>query len=56
VDLSDVRLAKARLGAAGIVPPVLVTVDDISAGKPDPEGFLLAARTLGVPPERPGHR
>lgn len=24
--------------------------EDVSAGKPDPEGFLLAARRLGVPP------
>src|SRR5262245_59052298 len=33
---ADRRLARARLGAAGIDPPVLVTVDDVSAGKPDP--------------------
>ncbi len=52
VTSADVRLARARLGAAGIVPPLLVTVEDISAGKPDPEGFLLAARRLGVAPER----
>jgi HAD superfamily hydrolase (TIGR01509 family) len=50
VTSADVRLARARLGAAGIDPPVLVTVDDISAGKPDPEGYLLAARRLGVAP------
>ena len=52
VTSADVRLAEARLGAAGIVPPLLVTVEDISAGKPDPEGFLLAAKRLGVAPER----
>ncbi len=50
VTSADVRLARARLGAAGIVPPVLVTVDDIAAGKPDPEGYLRAAELLGVPP------
>ena len=50
VTSADVRLARARLGAAGIDPPVLVTVDDISVGKPDPEGYLLAARRLGVAP------
>jgi HAD superfamily hydrolase (TIGR01509 family) len=50
VTSADVRLARARLGAAGIDPPVLVTVEDVSAGKPDPEGYLLAARRLGVPP------
>jgi sugar-phosphatase len=52
VTSADVRLAKARLGAAGIVVPVLVTVDDISAGKPDPEGYVHAAELLGVPPAR----
>ena len=50
VTSADVRLARARLGAARIDPPVLVTVEDVSAGKPDPEGYLLAARRLGVPP------
>jgi sugar-phosphatase len=45
-------LASARLGAVGITAPVLVTVDDIARGKPDPEGYLLAARLLGVAPER----
>jgi HAD superfamily hydrolase (TIGR01509 family) len=50
VTSADVRLARARLGAAGIDPPVLVTVEDVSAGKPDPEGYLLAAGRLGVPP------
>jgi mannitol-1-/sugar-/sorbitol-6-phosphatase len=52
VTSADVRLARARLGAAGITAPVLVTVEDISHGKPDPEGYLLAARLLGVQPER----
>ncbi len=28
----------------------MVTAEDISAGKPDPEGYLLAARRLGVAP------
>jgi sugar-phosphatase len=49
VTSADTRLARARLGAAGIEPPVLVTVDDIAAGKPDPEGYLRAAELLGVP-------
>lgn len=30
----------------------IVTADDIKARKPDPEPFLLAARTLGIIPER----
>jgi HAD superfamily hydrolase (TIGR01509 family) len=50
VTSADVRLARARLDAAGIAPPVLVTVDDIRTGKPDPEGYLLAATRLGVAP------
>jgi HAD superfamily hydrolase (TIGR01509 family) len=49
VTSADVPLAKARLGAAGIEPPLLVTVEDVAAGKPDPEGFLVAAERLGVP-------
>ena len=50
VTSADLRLAKARLGAAGIVAPVLVTIDDITAGKPDPAGYLRAAELLGVRP------
>jgi HAD superfamily hydrolase (TIGR01509 family) len=50
VTSADVRLARARLGAADIDPPVLVTVEDVATGKPDPEGYLLAARRLGVAP------
>jgi mannitol-1-/sugar-/sorbitol-6-phosphatase len=52
VTSADVRLAKARLGAAGITPPLLVTVEDVRVGKPDPEGYLRAAELLGVAPER----
>jgi sugar-phosphatase len=44
-------LAAARLGAVGIEPPaVMVTADDVSRGKPDPEGYLTAARRLAVDP------
>ena len=52
VTSADTRLAKARLTAAGIVAPVLVTIDDIPAGKPDPAGYRRAAELLGVAPER----
>ncbi|MFC5922367.1 HAD-IA family hydrolase [Micromonospora vulcania] len=52
VTSADVRLAQARLGAAGIVPPVLVTVQDVSVGKPDPQGYLRAAELLDVPAVR----
>ncbi|MFI0506745.1 HAD family hydrolase [Streptomyces albogriseolus] len=44
------RLAEARLGAVGILPKTLIAADDITRGKPDPEPYLLAARTLGVAP------
>jgi sugar-phosphatase len=44
--------ATVRLRATGFgVPDVLVTADDVTRGKPDPEGYLKAARRLGVPPE-----
>jgi sugar-phosphatase len=49
---ADTQLAKARLSAAGIAAPLLLTVDDVRAGKPDPEGYLLAARRLDVDIER----
>jgi HAD superfamily hydrolase (TIGR01509 family) len=29
---------------------VVVTAEDVTVGKPDPEGYLAAARGLGVPP------
>ncbi|WP_033345566.1 HAD-IA family hydrolase [Catenuloplanes japonicus] len=51
VTSADERLARARMGAVGIDPPLLISTDDITAPKPDPEGYLLAARRLGVPPE-----
>ena len=48
VTSATARLARARLGAAGITPPVLVTVDEIALGKPAPDGFLEGARRCGV--------
>ncbi|MGI5212875.1 HAD-IA family hydrolase [Plantactinospora sp. CA-290183] len=42
-------LMTARLRGAGLpVPAVLVAAEDVRAGKPDPEGYLLAARRLQV--------
>lgn len=42
------ELARRRLAAAGLpVPAVLVGADDVSAGKPDPQGYRMAAKTLG---------
>ncbi|HEU5355702.1 MAG TPA: HAD-IA family hydrolase [Actinocrinis sp.] len=50
--LAQVRLGAAGIGTVGIAAPALVTIDDVSRGKPDPEPFLLGAKLLGVPPER----
>ncbi|GAA3754274.1 HAD-IA family hydrolase [Salinactinospora qingdaonensis] len=44
-------VATTRLEAVGIpLPSVLVTADDVVRGKPDPEGYLTAAKELGVAP------
>ena len=46
------KLAEIRIIAAGLpLPKVIVPVDEIRNGKPDPEGFLRAAEELGVAPE-----
>lgn len=50
VTSANRRLAHARLNRARIDPPLLITIDDVSAGKPDPQGYLLAATRLGVDP------
>jgi len=42
-------LAAQRMKAAGIpVPEVMVTAEDVAAGKPNPDCYLLAADRLGV--------
>lgn len=42
---------QARTAAAGIpLPEVVVTAEDVTEGKPDPSGYLLAASRLGVDP------
>lgn len=44
-------VARARLDSAGmILPAVVVTGDQVTRSKPDPEIFLLAAAELGVDP------
>jgi sugar-phosphatase len=46
------KLAETRVLAAGLpLPTVIVPIDEIQNGKPDPEGFLHAAAQLGVAPE-----
>jgi sugar-phosphatase len=43
-------LALRRIAAAGLpMPDVLITADDVSHGKPAPDGFLLGAKRLGMP-------
>ena len=45
-------LAEARIIAAGLpLPDVIVPVDEVRCGKPEPDGFLRAADRLGVAPE-----
>jgi mannitol-1-/sugar-/sorbitol-6-phosphatase len=45
------RLAETRVTAAGLpLPKVIIPIDEIHNGKPDPEGFLLAAAQLSVAP------
>ena len=42
-------LARSRLHSVHLpAPNVLIGADDVGRGKPDPEGYLAAARRLGV--------
>jgi mannitol-1-/sugar-/sorbitol-6-phosphatase len=51
VTSGTLPLATARLRRVGLpVPSVLVTPERLTRGKPDPEGYLLAARELGADP------
>jgi sugar-phosphatase len=52
VVTSGVReLATGRLRAAGVpLPEILVTAEDVAAGKPDPEGYATGCRRLGLDP------
>ena len=45
--VAETRIRHTRLPN----PPVLVPADEITHGKPHPEGYLTAARHLGVAPE-----
>lgn len=52
VTSSPRPLAIRRLEAAGLpLPPLLITGNDVSNGKPAPDGFLLAAEQLGQQPQ-----
>ena len=44
-------LAQGRLRAVGLpVPEIMVCGDEVAQGKPDPEGYLTAAKLLGAAP------
>jgi sugar-phosphatase len=46
------QLATKRLQVAGLpVPPKMVTADDVTRGKPDPEPYLAGAAMLGFEPQ-----
>lgn len=47
------RVAGARLKAGGLpLPATLITAEDVANGKPDPEGYLEAARRLNASPKQ----
>jgi sugar-phosphatase len=51
VTSAPLALAQARLKAAGLpLAPLMITAEDITRGKPDPQGYLLAAARLGISP------
>jgi sugar-phosphatase len=52
VVTSGIRItAETRLSHTGLpLPRVLISADDVSRGKPDPEGYLTAAERLGAHP------
>jgi HAD superfamily hydrolase (TIGR01509 family) len=50
VTSSERRFMDAVLAATGMRFDVLVCAQDVSAGKPDPEPYLLAAKLVGVDP------
>jgi sugar-phosphatase len=46
-------VATSRLRRAGLpIPPILVCAEDVTRGKPSPDAYLLAARSLGCAPEQ----
>ncbi len=50
VTSGSLKVASARIHHAGLpFPNVLVTSEDITCGKPDPEPFLLGAQRLNIP-------
>lgn len=54
VVTSSSRLTSAtRLEAVGLpIPDILVTAEEVTAGKPSPEGYILCAQRLRTPPNQ----
>jgi sugar-phosphatase len=54
VATSGIRpVATSRLRRAGLpIPPIVVCAEDVTRGKPSPDAYLLAARSLGCAPEQ----
>ena len=52
VTSSQRRFADAVHAATGMTFPVIVCGEDVTATKPDPEPYLLAAKLLGADPAR----
>jgi sugar-phosphatase len=47
------ELARIRMAEAGVpLPAIVVGAEDVTTGKPDPEGYLRAAELLGRDPAR----
>jgi HAD superfamily hydrolase (TIGR01509 family) len=51
VTSSQRAFADAVLAATGMTFPVIVSAEDVTASKPDPEPYLLTAKLLTVAPE-----
>jgi len=46
------ELARRRMAAAGVASPsVVIAAEDVTSGKPSPEGYQRAATILGVAPQ-----
>ncbi|KQV82002.1 HAD family hydrolase [Rhizobium sp. Root1220] len=53
VTSAPIVLARRRMAAAGIpMPAVIVSGEEVAAGKPSPECYLLGASRLGVDPSK----
>lgn len=53
VTSATYEMARSRMRAAGLPEvEILISADRVTNGKPHPEGFLAAAKALGVAPEK----